>query len=70
MLVRVSTNVARLSAAIIANEQLESDLREFKTKTEKQVQVLYNENRLLEAENAYLKDEQKGMLERVARIEL
>jgi cell division protein FtsB len=66
----VSTNVARLSAAIIANEQLESDLREFKTKTEKQVQVLYNENRLLEAENAYLKDEQKGMLERVARIEL
>lgn len=66
----MSTNVARLSAAIIANEQLESDLREFKTKTEKQVQVLYNENRLLEAENAYLKDEQKGMLERVARIEL
>ena len=66
----MSTNVAQLSTAIITNEQLESNLREFKTKTEEQVQVLYNENRLLEAENAYLKDEQKGMLEHVARIEL
>lgn len=65
----MSTNIARLNAAILANEHLERDFHEFKDKTEKQVQLLYNENKLLKAQNAHFKDEQKEILERLARIE-
>ncbi|KAF8119205.1 hypothetical protein EV363DRAFT_1298025 [Boletus edulis] len=65
----MSANVARLNAAVLAVEQLERSFSEYKDKAEKQVQLLYQENKLLKAENAHLKDEQKDILERLSRIE-
>ena len=61
----------RLSTAQVAlnaHERLASEFREFRGKTEEQVQFL-NKNKLFKAENAFLKGEQNEILERLARIE-
>ncbi|KAG9308194.1 hypothetical protein JVU11DRAFT_12342 [Chiua virens] len=65
----MSNNIVRLNATVLAVEQLERSFSEFKDKTEKQIQLLYQENKLLKAENTHLKVEQKDFLERLSRIE-
>ncbi|KAJ8580306.1 hypothetical protein M405DRAFT_890622 [Rhizopogon salebrosus TDB-379] len=65
----MSANLARLNAAIVAHEQLETKFSTFKDQAEKKFQFLYNENKLLKAENLHLKLQQKDADERLRRIE-
>ncbi|KAG2353481.1 hypothetical protein BDR07DRAFT_1496188 [Suillus spraguei] len=65
----MSANLARLNATIVAHEQLEMKFSTFKDQAEKKFQFLYNENKLLKAENSHLKLQQKDADERLRRIE-
>ncbi|KAG1820631.1 hypothetical protein EV424DRAFT_1556297 [Suillus variegatus] len=65
----MSANLARLNATIVAHEQLETKILTFKDQAEKKFQFLYNENKLLKAQNSHLKLQQKDADERLQCIE-
>lgn len=65
----MSANLARLNATIVTHEQLETKFSTFKDQAERKFQFLYNENKLLKAENSHLKLQQKDVDERLRRIE-
>ncbi|KAG1856727.1 hypothetical protein F4604DRAFT_1685374 [Suillus subluteus] len=64
----VSANLARLNTAIVAHEQLETKFSTLKDQTENEFQFLYNENKLLKAENSHLKLQRKDAVKRLRRI--
>ncbi|KAG2343763.1 hypothetical protein BDR05DRAFT_1022312 [Suillus weaverae] len=65
----MSANLVRLNATIVTHEQLETNILTFKDQAERKFQFLYNENKLLKAENTHLKLQQKDMDECLRRIE-